>query len=180
MISLFYKRLRELEHSDVIIKAILSLKIPAGEATSKAPLGPTLGQYGIPISDFCSQFNKLSADYENGVLLVTRVILFADLGYEIFIDTIDFCYILKKTLAIEKFSPYGKKLLLPNSKKLTKFITSPVLYELCKFKLLVVFNFNEGLVDKLIRSYYKSICSTVRSLGLLIVPRRVLARMAGA
>lgn len=181
MISLFYKRLRELENADVIIKAILSLKIPAGEATSKAPLGPTLGQYGIPISDFCSQFNKMTSEYENGVLLVTRVILFADLGYEIFLDGLDVSHMLKKTLMLEKFSPYGKKLLLPNSKKLSKCITAPVLYEIAKFKLSVVFGAHELLINSLLPSYYKSVCSTVRSYGLLIVPRRILIRMlAGA
>lgn len=162
----FFKRLREALSSDQLIKAILKLRISAGEASSKAPLGPTLGQYGIQISEFCAQFNKLTEEYAQGVILITRVILFADLGYEIYILGVSIPILLKKILNISKFSPYGKKLLLPNSKVLMKVLTTPVLYELVNFKYGLGINPHISL-----KAYYKTVSATVRSVGLLLLSK---------
>jgi len=79
-----------------LIKSILSLHIYAGLASSKAPLGPTLGQYGIPISDFCTMFNTLTESYNSGLLLHVSVFLYADLGYEIFVEGVYIVSLLKK------------------------------------------------------------------------------------
>jgi len=42
------------------IKKMLRLLVVAREAAAVPPLGPTLGQYGIPIMRFCDQFNLIS------------------------------------------------------------------------------------------------------------------------
>ena len=39
------------------IQALIRLKILSSQASSKEPVGPTLGQFGIPIMDFCNKFN---------------------------------------------------------------------------------------------------------------------------
>jgi len=43
------------------LKAIVKLNIPAGKATPAPPVGPALGQHGVPLMDFCKQFNAKTA-----------------------------------------------------------------------------------------------------------------------
>ena len=43
--------------------------IPAGEAKPVAPLGPLLGQYGVNLVEFCSDFNKRTESYTPGVMI---------------------------------------------------------------------------------------------------------------
>ena len=40
------------------IEGTLSLQIPAGKANPAPPVGPALGQRGLNIQDFCTQFNN--------------------------------------------------------------------------------------------------------------------------
>jgi len=44
------------------IKALLKLQIPAGKANPAPPVGPALGQHGVPIQDFCNLFNEETKD----------------------------------------------------------------------------------------------------------------------
>lgn len=43
--------------------------VPAGEAKPVAPLGPLLGQYGVNLVEFCSDFNKRTDHYLPGVMI---------------------------------------------------------------------------------------------------------------
>lgn len=43
--------------------------IPAGEAKPVAPLGPLLGQYGVNLVEFCSDFNKRTEFYSPGIMI---------------------------------------------------------------------------------------------------------------
>ena len=36
------------------VKAIVKIQAPAGKANPAPPIGPTLGQHGVNIADFCS------------------------------------------------------------------------------------------------------------------------------
>ncbi|MCX6725936.1 MAG: 50S ribosomal protein L11 [Candidatus Shapirobacteria bacterium] len=40
------------------VKTILKLNLPAGEATPAPPVGPALGQHGLPIMDFVKAYNE--------------------------------------------------------------------------------------------------------------------------
>lgn len=39
------------------ISAQIKLQIPAGKANPAPPVGPSLGQHGVNIMEFCKQFN---------------------------------------------------------------------------------------------------------------------------
>ena len=39
------------------VKAVLKLNLPAGEATPAPPVGPALGQHGVPIMEFIKEYN---------------------------------------------------------------------------------------------------------------------------
>lgn len=52
------------------IKTLIKLNIKAGEATPAPPVGPALGQHGLPIMEFVKAFNDKTADLKGNVLPV--------------------------------------------------------------------------------------------------------------
>ena len=57
------------------IKTIIKLNAPGGQATAAPPVGPILGQHGLPIMDFVKTFNERTKDLNGTVVpVVIRVI----------------------------------------------------------------------------------------------------------
>lgn len=52
------------------IKTLIKLNIPAGSATPAPPVGPALGQHGLPIMEFVKAFNDKTADKKGSILPV--------------------------------------------------------------------------------------------------------------
>ena len=50
------------------IKTIIKLNIPAGEATPAPPIGPALGQHGLPIMDFVKAYNEKTKDLKGNII----------------------------------------------------------------------------------------------------------------
>ncbi len=50
------------------VKTILKLNLPAGEATPAPPVGPALGQHGLPIMDFIRAYNERTAPLKGNVI----------------------------------------------------------------------------------------------------------------
>lgn len=48
----------------------IKLQIMGGAANPAPPVGPALGQHGLPIQDFCTQFNNATADKKGEVVPV--------------------------------------------------------------------------------------------------------------
>ena len=44
----------------------IKLQIPGGDAKPAPPVGPALGQLGVPIMPFCKEFNARTANYQPG------------------------------------------------------------------------------------------------------------------
>jgi len=40
------------------VKGYVKINILAGKATPAPPVGPALGQYGVPLMDFCKEFKN--------------------------------------------------------------------------------------------------------------------------
>lgn len=59
------------------IKTLIKLNIPAGSATPAPPVGPALGQHGLPIMEFVKAFNDKTAD-QKGNLLPVVITVFED------------------------------------------------------------------------------------------------------
>ena len=50
------------------VKTIIKLNLPAGEATPAPPVGPALGQHGLPIMDFIRAYNEKTASLKGNII----------------------------------------------------------------------------------------------------------------
>lgn len=50
------------------VKTIIKLNLPAGEATPAPPVGPALGQHGLPIMDFIKAYNDRTKDLKGNIV----------------------------------------------------------------------------------------------------------------
>ncbi len=50
------------------VKVILKINLPAGEATPAPPVGPALGQHGVPIMDFVKLYNDKTKDLKGDII----------------------------------------------------------------------------------------------------------------
>jgi large subunit ribosomal protein L11 len=52
------------------VSAQIKLQIPAGKANPAPPVGPSLGQHGVNIMEFCKQFNARTAKEGDSIIPV--------------------------------------------------------------------------------------------------------------
>jgi len=135
------------------IKAKIKLNIPAGKATPAPPVGPALGQYGVPLMDFCKQFNTRTAKMGD-VLIPAVLTVYEDRSFNFITKTPVTSHLLLKKLGIEKGSS------VPNKEKVGE-LTREDLEEVAKIKMP---DLNTEDIDKAI----KIIEGTAKSMGITI------------
>ena len=81
----------------------IKLNLPAGEATPAPPVGPVLGQHGIPIMDFVKQYNAKTADKKGSVVPV-EITVYEDRSFEFITKLPPVSDLIKKTLNLSKGS----------------------------------------------------------------------------
>ena len=90
------------------ITTILKLQIPAGQASPAPPVGPTLAQQGLNISEFCQKFNDATQS-QQGSTIPVEITVFEDKSYTFKLKQPPASELLKKAAAIEKGSGEQKK-----------------------------------------------------------------------
>ena len=85
------------------VKTIIKLNLPAGAATPAPPVGPALGQHGLPIMDFCKAYNAKTAD-KKGQIIPAVITVYEDRSYTFVTKLPPVGAMIKKTLGIEKAS----------------------------------------------------------------------------
>lgn len=85
------------------IKTFIKLNIPAGAATPAPPVGPALGQHGLPIMDFVKAFNDQTAD-KTGNILPVVITVFDDRTFTFITKEPPVAEMIKKSLGLEKGS----------------------------------------------------------------------------
>lgn len=85
------------------IKTIIKLNIPAGEAAAGPPVGPALGQHGLPIMDFVKSFNEKTAQ-EKGNVLPVVINVYEDRTFSFVTKKPPVAEMIKKSLNLEKGS----------------------------------------------------------------------------
>ena len=56
------------------VMAMIKLQVPAGRANPAPPVGPSLGQHGVNIMEFCKQFNARTQEQAKDSLIIPVVI----------------------------------------------------------------------------------------------------------
>lgn len=83
------------------IKTLIKLTIAAGAATPAPPVGPALGQHGLPIMEFVKAFNDKTAD-QKGTVLPTVITVYEDRTFSFIVKKPPVAEMIKKALSKEK------------------------------------------------------------------------------
>ena len=90
------------------IKAIVKLQIQAGAATPAPPVGPSLAQHGVNISEFCQKFNE-ATKANQGFKIPVEITVFEDRTYTFKLKQPPASELLKRAVNIEKGSGVPNK-----------------------------------------------------------------------
>jgi large subunit ribosomal protein L11 len=132
----------------------IKLQAPGGQATPAPPIGPALGQHGVNIGQFVSQFNERTKQL-NGTVVPVVLTVYTDKSFTFEVKSPPAAVLLKQVAEIAKGSG------VPNKEKVGK-ITAEQLRKITetKFKDLNAYSLEQA--EKIIRG-------TARSMGIEVV-----------
>lgn len=133
------------------IKAIVKLAIPAGKANPAPPIGPALGQHGVPIMDFCKEFNAKTQTMGEDVIPVILTV-YEDRTFTFITKSPVTSHLIKKALKL------GKGSSLPNKEKVGK-LTKKQVQDIANIKMP---DLNTSTLDEAV----KIIEGTARAMGV--------------
>lgn len=131
----------------------IKLQIPAGKANPAPPVGPSLGQHGLNIMDFCKQFNAKTQKQEGSIIPVV-ITVYRDRSFTFITKTPPATDLLKKAVGIIKGSG------VPQKDKVGEISRAQV-QEIAKQKM-------EDLNAVTIEGAMKIIEGTARSMGITV------------
>ena len=135
------------------IKTVLKLTLPAGNATPAPPVGPALGQHGLPIMDFVKAFNDRTAD-QKGTILPAVITVYEDRTYDFIVKKPPVAELIRKKLNLEKGSQ------TPGRQEAGS-LTDAQITEIAKQKL-------EDLNTQDVNAAKKIVIGTARSMGITV------------
>ena len=83
------------------LKTVVKLQIPGGRATPAPPIGPALGQAGVNIQQFCTQFNDRTKDMTGSIVPVV-ISVFDDKSFTFITKTPPASDLLRQAAGIQK------------------------------------------------------------------------------
>ena len=131
----------------------IKLQAKGGQATPAPPIGPALGQHGINIGQFVTQFNERTRDM-NGMIVPVVISLYADKSFTFEVKSPPAAVLLKEAAEVAKGSG------VPNKEKVGK-VTSEQVRQIAekKFQDLNAYDLDQAS---------KIIAGTARSMGIEI------------
>lgn len=135
------------------VKAKIRLNIQAGKATPAPPVGPALGQHGVPLMDFCKQFNAKTAKMGDDLIPVV-ITVYQDRSFDFITKTPVTSSLILKKLGVQKGSS------VPQKEKIGE-LSRADLEEIAKIKMA---DLNTEDLDKAV----KIIEGTAKSMGVTI------------
>lgn len=85
------------------VTATIKVQAPGGQATPAPPIGPALGQHGVNIGQFVSQFNEKTKQY-NGMTVPAVISVYADRSFDFIVKSPPAAALLKDAAKIAKGS----------------------------------------------------------------------------
>lgn len=134
-------------------KAMIKLMIRAGQASPAPPIGPSLGQYGVNIMDFCNQFNERTKNRGDDLIPVVLTV-YKDNSFDFIMKKPPTSFLLKKAAGILKGSSE------PNREKVAT-VTKEQVREIARMKF-------DNLENDELERAMKVIEGTANSMGILI------------
>lgn len=134
----------------------IKLQAPGGQATPAPPIGPALGQHGVNIGQFVSQFNERTKEL-NGTIVPVVITLYKDKSFSFEVKSPPAAVLLKQAAEIAKGSG------VPNKEKVGK-VTPEQVRKIAKtkFKDLNAYNLEQAV---------RIIEGTARSMGIEVVSK---------
>jgi large subunit ribosomal protein L11 len=129
----------------------IKLQAPGGQATPAPPIGPALGQHGVNIGQFVSQFNERTKDL-NGTTVPVVISVFADKSFAFEVKSPPAAVLIKQAAEIAKGSG------VPNREKVGT-ITSEQARKIAETKFNDLNAYDLDQAEKIIRG-------TARSMGV--------------
>jgi len=133
------------------ITAVVKIQIPAGKATPAPPVGTALGPHGVPIMEFCKQYNA-ATESQRGDIVPVEISVYEDRSFTFVTKTPPASRLLLKAAGVEKGS--GE----PHTRKVAK-VTMAQVREIAQTKME---DLNANDVDQAA----KIIAGTARSMGV--------------
>ncbi|NLK42259.1 MAG: 50S ribosomal protein L11 [Planctomycetes bacterium] len=133
------------------VKAVIKLQAPGGKATPAPPIGPALGQHGVNIGQFVSQFNERTRDAD-GMTMPVVITVYADRSFDFVVKSPPAGVLLKKEANVAKGSG------VPNKEKVGK-VTKAQIRKIAEIKLNDLNAFELEKADRIIEG-------TARSMGI--------------
>ena len=129
----------------------IKLQAPGGQATPAPPIGPALGQHGVNIGQFVSQFNDRTRDL-NGTIVPVVINVYGDKSFTFEVKSPPAAVLLKQAAQVAKGSG------VPNREKVGT-VTVEQVRQIAetKFKDLNAYDLDQA--EKIIRG-------TARSMGI--------------
>ena len=90
------------------VAVTIKLQAPGGKATPAPPIGPALGQHGVNIGQFVSQFNERTKDM-NGMTVPIVITVFMDKSFVFEVKSPPAAVLLKQAAGVAKGSGVPNK-----------------------------------------------------------------------
>ena len=134
---------------EVVVK--IKLQAKGGQATPAPPIGPALGQHGVNIGQFVTQFNERTREL-NGMIVPVVIMVYKDKSFTFEVKSPPAAVLLKQAAEVAKGSG------VPNKEKVGK-VTAEQVRKIAetKFKDLNAYDLDQSV---------KIIEGTARSMGI--------------
>ena len=136
------------------IETTIKLQAPGGQATPAPPIGPALGQHGLNIGQFVSQFNA-QTEALNGMIVPVVITVYKDKSFSFVVKSPPAAVLLKEAAQLAKGSG------VPNREKVGQVTRSQV-RKISERKL-------KDLNARDLEAADRIIAGTARSMGIDIV-----------
>ena len=130
---------------------LIKLQIPGGDAKPAPPVGPALGQLGVPIMPFCKEFNAKTQNMA-GTIVPVVITVYQDKSFTFILKSPPAAELLKKAAGIASGSG------TPNKDKVGR-VTKEQLLEIVKTKKDDLNSFDDERAIRII-------AGTARSMGI--------------
>ena len=133
---------------------VIKLQAPGGKATPAPPIGPALGQHGVNIGQFVTQFNERTKDF-NGTIVPVEISVYSDRSFDFIIKSPPASVLLKMEAGIAQGSG------VPNKEKVGK-VTKAQIRKIAQTKIKDLNAYDLEHADRIIMG-------TARSMGIEVV-----------